>query len=202
VVLATGQVDIFKINREELALLVQEIHRATEQRRPTPPSMSGVSAALHGVATSAQRQTPPSLAASAASPALSDRYVEMSIPELARILLKTHHIKLLGVTNGPDSNTSNGLCDANHRKEHDAAELLLNPLGAGDTASAVFLMDYIDTRDPVESFKRAIAAASASCLVTEQTAHFDVSIMEWISERIQVREVKTAPCAPPDNACS
>jgi hypothetical protein len=52
----------------------------------------------------------------------------------------------------------------------------------------------------VESFKRGIAAASASCFVTEQTAHFDISIMEWISERIQVREVKTTSDTPLNNS--
>ncbi|KAI9596657.1 hypothetical protein BDF19DRAFT_438196 [Syncephalis fuscata] len=310
-VLATGQVDIFKINKEELAVLVQEIDRAEAKTHPSslrPASSLSLSSSNGAHPPNFTPSKLSSLAASAASPTLSDRYSDMSTPELAKKLLQTYQIGLLGVTNGPDSaylfksadhyhvfdlpslsevmksmranhcllpdysdtaslpsslpspvaldemnedmlrlrlfpsshsghtsyimggggvvsNSSNHLMvsanDHNnghgdtssaatsssssvtggnssfidnmqklcHRKE-ETTELLLNPLGAGDTASAVFLMDYIDTRDPVESFKRGIAAASASCFVTEQTAHFDVSIMEWISDRIQVREVK------------
>ncbi|KAJ3273889.1 hypothetical protein HK104_004212 [Borealophlyctis nickersoniae] len=63
-------------------------------------------------------------------------------------------------------------------------DVVLNPLGAGDTCSGVFLMEYLDTRDACQSFRQGLAAASASCLVIDYTSHFDISIMKKIFERI------------------
>lgn len=40
---------------------------------------------------------------------------------------------------------------------------LVNPLGAGDTASAVLLLEILNGAAPVQAFAAAIAAASASC---------------------------------------
>jgi hypothetical protein len=65
-VLATDQVDIFKINREELGLLVQEIN-CNEKRTTASPNASGVSRAIHGIPSSS------SLGVSAVSSALSER---------------------------------------------------------------------------------------------------------------------------------
>ncbi|RKP05653.1 Ribokinase-like protein [Thamnocephalis sphaerospora] len=262
-VLSTGQVDIFKINHEELVALVQEVERLSRQTSDTLR-----------VEVLRERSRSPSDA--------GDRYATMSIPELAGRLLRRYNIRLLGVTNGPESaylfyspthyvifdlpslpdlvrtlraqrrpipdysdtasmssslpspvmldeigddimrlrlsrastggsfglggrgesdlmNGSGAISPASsahserlqrscNRKDAEA-EVLLNPLGAGDTASAVFLMEYIDTRDAVDAFRRGIAAASASCLVTEQTAHFDTVIMDAVYERIRVHEV-------------
>jgi pyridoxal/pyridoxine/pyridoxamine kinase len=81
------------------------------------------------------------------------------------------------------------LDETNMKKSKDM-ELLINPLGAGDTASAIFLLEYVDTRDPIDAFRHGIAAASASCLSTEQTAHFDLQIKQIIYERIQIEEFK------------
>jgi hypothetical protein len=80
---------------------------------------------------------------------------------VAAPLTDQHHSAVTGNGHGNPSSTgtsagsfvsgvTNGLHDVvhkmQHRKENECTELLLNPLGAGDTASAVFLMDYIDTR--------------------------------------------------------
>ncbi|KAI9229034.1 MAG: Ribokinase-like protein [Piptocephalis tieghemiana] len=67
-----------------------------------------------------------------------------------------------------------------------------NPLGAGDTASAVLLVEYLRTKDPVQSFRKGLAAASASCLVTDQTGHFDIEIMHLIHREITVSSHKDA----------
>lgn len=63
---------------------------------------------------------------------------------------------------------------------------LLNPLGAGDTCSAIFLLEYLDTRNAVQSFVHGLAAASASCLCVDSTSLFDLAIQRQIAELIKV----------------
>ena len=46
-------------------------------------------------------------------------------------------------------------------------EKVLNPLGAGDTASAVFLCSMLEGKSPSDAFADGLAAASASCLTME-----------------------------------
>ena len=41
---------------------------------------------------------------------------------------------------------------------------VLNSTGAGDTVSGVFLSEYLKSGDFSESFKKALAAGTASCL--------------------------------------
>ena len=66
---------------------------------------------------------------------------------------------------------------------------LLNPLGAGDACSAVFLLEYLDTHNAPTSYLQGLAAASASCLVIDYTSHFDLSIQKAIAAEIQVDTV-------------
>ncbi|KAJ3361362.1 hypothetical protein GGF32_007408 [Allomyces javanicus] len=65
-------------------------------------------------------------------------------------------------------------------------QLVLNPLGAGDTCSGVTLASYLESGDMVAAFRRGLAAASASCLVTESTSHFDRDVMAAIYDQITV----------------
>ncbi|KAJ3371449.1 hypothetical protein GGF31_003374 [Allomyces arbusculus] len=65
-------------------------------------------------------------------------------------------------------------------------QLVLNPLGAGDTCSGVTLASYLESGDMVAAFRRGLAAASASCLVTESTSHFDRDVMVAIYDQITV----------------
>ncbi|MBR6470963.1 MAG: hypothetical protein IKS83_04140 [Victivallales bacterium] len=53
----------------------------------------------------------------------------------------------------------------------------VNPLGAGDTCSAVFFARLLAGCAPQEAFSDALAAASASCL-TNQAGNFDPAAME------------------------
>jgi len=43
-------------------------------------------------------------------------------------------------------------------------EQVVNPIGCGDTASAVLMSELLNGTDPFEAFKLALAAASANCL--------------------------------------
>ncbi|KAJ1917943.1 hypothetical protein IWQ60_007629 [Tieghemiomyces parasiticus] len=65
-------------------------------------------------------------------------------------------------------------------------ELLLNPLGAGDTTNGVFICEYLRSQDPVRSFAMGLAAATASCLVTDFTGYYDVKIMHAVFSDIAV----------------
>ncbi|KAJ3053565.1 hypothetical protein HK097_003942 [Rhizophlyctis rosea] len=63
-------------------------------------------------------------------------------------------------------------------------EILLNPLGAGDTCSGVFLLEFMETMDAAQAFRYGLAAASASCLIIDHTSHFDPPIMHKIFDAI------------------
>ncbi|KAJ2450527.1 hypothetical protein EV183_004235 [Coemansia sp. RSA 2336] len=67
--------------------------------------------------------------------------------------------------------------------------LLLNPLGAGDTCSAVMLNLYLEKLDIVEAFAQGLAAASASCLVQMPNCIFDLSTMHKIRKLITITKV-------------
>lgn len=64
---------------------------------------------------------------------------------------------------------------------------LLNPLGAGDTCSGVFFLEFLDTQDAVTAFRYGLAAASASCLLIDCTSHFSKSTMKIIFDQIKVQ---------------
>ncbi|KAI8895693.1 Ribokinase-like protein [Globomyces pollinis-pini] len=68
-------------------------------------------------------------------------------------------------------------------------DLLLNPLGAGDTCSAIFLLEYLDTRNAALAFKHGLAAASASCLMIDTTSHFDIPVKDAIFDQINTEFV-------------
>lgn len=65
----------------------------------------------------------------------------------------------------------------------------INPLGAGDTCSGVFTMKYIELKDFVQAYRYGLAAASASCLFTNNIAHYQLDKMESIYNAIKVEEI-------------
>ncbi|KAJ2815480.1 hypothetical protein GGI24_006032 [Coemansia furcata] len=67
--------------------------------------------------------------------------------------------------------------------------LALNPLGAGDTCSAVMLNSLIDGMPAVDAFALGLAAASASCLVLMPNCVFDLSAMQRIRDRIVITKL-------------
>ncbi|KAJ1940894.1 hypothetical protein EC988_006907 [Linderina pennispora] len=67
--------------------------------------------------------------------------------------------------------------------------LVLNPLGAGDTCSAVMMNHMLDDKVMVEAFAAGLAAASASCLVPMPNCVFDRKVMERIRGKMTVREI-------------
>ncbi|KAJ2887561.1 hypothetical protein FB639_001229 [Coemansia asiatica] len=173
-VLQTGCVDILKINAEEI---------------------TGIAA-----------QIDPQLGSSA----------ETSIVDAAWQVARTLRIGVVAVTDGPSKaylvdiqKTCAFAFDipdllANRHKYllgdcHDAAaaidkdcefgKLTLNPLGAGDTCSAVMLNLILDGKEAIEAFAQGLSAASASCLVPMPNCVFDKQIMMRIRKDVFVSEI-------------
>ncbi|KAL7748960.1 hypothetical protein RI367_005608 [Sorochytrium milnesiophthora] len=126
------------------------------------------------------------------SPVMADAEPDTSAATAApreRSALSAHSTvaaDLVGLAINGDPNS------AGSQDEVDDEPLVLNPLGAGDTCSGVFLASYLDSGDVVDSYRRGLAAASASCLVTESTAHFDMDVMMTIYHDITASTVTTA----------
>ncbi|KAI9190318.1 hypothetical protein H9P43_001752 [Blastocladiella emersonii ATCC 22665] len=72
-------------------------------------------------------------------------------------------------------------------------QLVLNPLGAGDTCSGVTLAAYLESGDLVDAFRCGLAAASASCLMTESTSHYERGAMDAVYAMIEVAAPTSHP---------
>lgn len=87
------------------------------------------------------------------------------------------------VTNGPDEATFSGdgqlFRYAIPRLEH-----VISPLGAGDTATAVFASCLLDGMAEAEAFRVALSAASANCL-SARAGEFDPAEQRRILENLR-----------------
>ncbi|KAJ2744667.1 hypothetical protein GGI20_002764 [Coemansia sp. BCRC 34301] len=66
---------------------------------------------------------------------------------------------------------------------------MLNPIGAGDTCSAVMVNALIDGVEAVDAFALGLAAASASCLVLMPNCVFDINVMSRIRSKITIAKL-------------
>ncbi len=64
-------------------------------------------------------------------------------------------------------------------------ENVINPIGCGDTASAVWMSELLNGIDPFEAFRTALGAASANCL-SAFPGSFDPAAARGIADRIAV----------------
>lgn len=64
---------------------------------------------------------------------------------------------------------------------------VVNPIGCGDTASAVWASELLNGNDPFDSFRLALAAASANCL-SAFPGSFSPSDADAIARRIEFSE--------------
>ncbi len=106
----------------------------------------------------------------------------------AKQCLDNYPLKAVAVTSGPGRAYLSG--------RGNSWELLLpeisgvvNPLGAGDTTSAVLLAEFTAGKPLPEAFASALAAASASCRYPE-CARFTRKEAETIRKEIKIRELK------------
>ena len=85
------------------------------------------------------------------------------ITEALKLLHQEYAIKIVAITDGADGAW---LSDGKNIFFYELPKLknIKNPLGAGDTASAIFLAQILHNKKASDAFKNALAAASASCL--------------------------------------
>jgi len=135
---------------------------------------------------------------------------QTNIHEIGKVLMTLYPVKVVAITDGPNKaymfarqerNTSRAYKTYQYtipniqdyleedNTKSDNINLRINPLGAGDTCSGVFSMKYIETKDFVTSYRYGLAAASASCLLTNSIAHFQGPKMEAIYQAIKVEEI-------------
>ncbi len=98
--------------------------------------------------------------------------------------LNNYPIKIVAVTAGPEKaflGTKDELWEFHPPRLKD----VLNPIGAGDTVTAVFFSEYLAGAAPHEAFASGLAAASASCL-TSQSAEFDMETALKIRNEIEI----------------
>ncbi|KAJ1719754.1 hypothetical protein LPJ53_005533 [Coemansia erecta] len=81
------------------------------------------------------------------------------------------------------------LDDSSINDKSEFGKLVLNPLGAGDTCSAVMLNSILDGMSATDAFALGLSAASASCLVPMPNCVFDKAVMRRIRERVLVTEL-------------
>lgn len=102
-------------------------------------------------------------------------------------------VKIIAITDGPNSahlflrkDTDTKKAKVTHYQYSiPQMKRIINPIGAGDTVSAILLSEYIAGTPLHEAFKLALAAGSASCL-THQNAVFDAKF----AKRLAAREIK------------
>ena len=68
-------------------------------------------------------------------------------------------------------------------------ENAINPIGAGDTCSAVFFSEYISGTAPEEAFACGLCAATASCM-TDTPAMYDKNIALSLRKEIEFTGLK------------
>lgn len=94
-------------------------------------------------------------------------------------------VQVLAVTDGPRCayiQERNGDLRTLHLPKVDG---VVSPLGAGDTADAVFFAQYLHGVSAEEAFRLALAAASANCL-QKDAGKFTHSDMEEIAKKITI----------------
>ncbi|CAG9575270.1 tagatose-6-phosphate kinase-like protein [Leishmania major strain Friedlin] len=91
-----------------------------------------------------------------------------STPESAfEYAMQMWTVRVLAVTDGPRSAYIQERGQPLQVVHIPKVDGVVSPLGAGDTADAIFLAKYIHGTTPVEAFRLALAAASANCLQKE-----------------------------------
>ncbi|ORZ29391.1 Ribokinase-like protein [Catenaria anguillulae PL171] len=177
--------------------------------QPSPPSPSSVDltggcgsplaprprrVSRSGVAISSAPQ--PALAPAPRPRSKSPLPPRLNSPATQALLLKESSAALPSPIGGPPLVAAGVAADVAAPRAPDVGmprpQLVLNPLGAGDTCSGVMLAKYVEGARPgdwVDAFRYGLAAASASCLMTESTAHFEVAVMEAVYARVKVDKV-------------
>lgn len=100
-----------------------------------------------------------------------------------RLFRQFPRVVFAGITDGPHiAYASDGATVVRYRLPR--LDRVLNPLGSGDTASATLAGELLTGTEPIEAFRRALAAASANCL-NELPGHFEPCEADSIARAIE-----------------
>ena len=107
-----------------------------------------------------------------------------------KMLLKDYSLACIAITDGAKAGFLADKSGAVWRLSVPfiAQENLVNPVGSGDTASAVFLSCYLNGESAERAFAYAIAAASANCL-SVKCAEFDREQAMKFFEQIKIESI-------------
>lgn len=115
---------------------------------------------------------------------IKDMTRKKSLEDAIKACLKKYDVKIVAITAGAHNSV---LVENGNMWVFKIPKLkkILNPIGAGDTVSAVFFAEYLAGKLPHEAFRMGLAAASASCL-HQEAAVFDIETALKIRENIKV----------------
>jgi tagatose 6-phosphate kinase len=109
-----------------------------------------------------------------------------NVEDAALDCLALYAVEMVAITDGPRPAF---LFSRHECWQFDQPELRVrSAIGAGDCASAILLRELVANQPPHEAFRRALAAANASCL-TETPSQFDPRQAEVIAEQILVQQL-------------
>lgn len=94
-------------------------------------------------------------------------------------------VRVLAVTDGPRSAYVQERGQPLRTLRVPKVDGVVSPLGAGDTADAIFLAEYVHGSSPAEAFRLAVAAASANCL-QKDAGVFEEADMRRIAAAITI----------------
>ena len=101
-------------------------------------------------------------------------------------VLNNFRLKAVAITDGP-GNAYSASADKFHVYKLKKLDHIVNPLGSGDTAAAVFFSEYLNDKPLTEAFASGLAAASANCL-TPLCGHFELPAVLQIRNEITISE--------------
>jgi len=111
-----------------------------------------------------------------------------NVLDALRCLLQNSRLTALAVTNGPGEAKLALRSGEIFSFAIPQLPQIVNPVGSGDTASAVLLSELLNQTAPEVAFARALAAASANCL-SMKCGEFDPLQAEKIYQNIKITQV-------------
>lgn len=110
-----------------------------------------------------------------------------SVPDSLHLIDEKYNVACAAITDGPNKAY---LLFEHKIYEYELPQLenIVNAIGCGDTASAVLLSEFMKNEDAIESFRMALAGASANCM-SIKCAEYDIDFARKYAEKITVREL-------------
>ena len=110
-----------------------------------------------------------------------------SVAEALKMLDSKYSLACAAITDGPGQAY---LLFEHQIYEYVLPELseIVNAIGCGDTASAVLLSEFLNSKNAVDAFKIALGCASANCL-SLKCAEFDIAFASKYASNINIRKL-------------